>query len=394
MWQWDQANRNGRRRPLIEAFDRPSGANSNTGQAISGGHQLQAVSGATGAKRATAGGGADRGNTHILALRRFIANVPPTVSMTSPSTGANFTAPANITLSASAADSDGTIQKVEFFHGGANLIATLTAAPYSVSWTGVPQGAYTLTAVATDNQNASTTSAPVNITVNAAVAQLYFVHVDHLNTPRLVANAAGTAVWQWDQAEPFGSNPANETVGGGTFEFPLRFPGQYADTEINLFYNYSRDYDPLLGRYLESDLIGLRGGLNTYAYVDSRPILFFDTKGHQAGRTEIGPMPEDAESPAFLPNNATVVPPGTSPAYVTCYLNCLEEQGFAMARRVALACGGVGAAIGVGIAARTANPMSGLSAGAVSACACLVVVGLPASTVVNNTCRRICAGVQ
>ncbi|MDM1022265.1 RHS repeat-associated core domain-containing protein [Acinetobacter sp. VNK23] len=48
---------------------------------------------------------------------------------------------------------------------------------------------------------------------------------------------------------------------------PLRHAGQYYDQEVNLFYNYFRDYDPITGRYVESDPVGLDGGLNTYGYV-------------------------------------------------------------------------------------------------------------------------------
>ena len=119
-----------------------------------------------------------------------VANALPAVSITSPASGANFTAPANIAISATALDSDGTIQKVEFFYGGTNLIATLTAPPYSFTWTAVPQGTYSLTAVATDNLNGTRTSAAANVTVGRAPA-LNFVHVDHLNTPRLVAGRYG-----------------------------------------------------------------------------------------------------------------------------------------------------------------------------------------------------------
>src|SRR5882724_9824219 len=98
--------------------------------------------------------------------------------------------------------------------------------------------------------------------------KLHFIHTDHLNTPRLVADATGTTVWRWDQQEPFGVNVPDENPSGqGAFEFPLRFPGQYADKETNLVYNYYRDYDPALGRYTMSDPMGLRGGLNTYIYV-------------------------------------------------------------------------------------------------------------------------------
>ena len=107
-----------------------------------------------------------------------------------------------------------------------------------------------------------------------------FSHADHLNTPRLVADAAGTTVWKWDQQEPFGNNVADENPSGlGAFDLPLRLPGQYFDRETNLHYNYYRDYDPSLGRYGESDPIGLQGGLNTYAYVGAKPISRRDKFG-------------------------------------------------------------------------------------------------------------------
>jgi RHS repeat-associated protein len=132
----------------------------------------------------------------------------------------------------------------------------------------------------TDDRGTSITSAPVSITVNQAVAQGYYIHVDHLNTPRLVADATGTIVWRWDQQEPFGVNVPDENPSGlGAFEFPMRFPGQYADRETNLVYNMRRDYDPMIGRYIESDPIGLRGGLDTYLYVDGNPLSKVDPLG-------------------------------------------------------------------------------------------------------------------
>jgi hypothetical protein len=98
------------------------------------------------------------------------ANLPPTVSLTAPANNATFTAPASITLSANAADSDGTIQRVEFFNG-TTLLGTATAAPYAFSWTNVAAGTYSITARATDNLNAQATSAAASITVNAATNQ-------------------------------------------------------------------------------------------------------------------------------------------------------------------------------------------------------------------------------
>jgi RHS repeat-associated protein len=110
-----------------------------------------------------------------------------------------------------------------------------------------------------------------------------FSHADHLNTPRLVADATGTTVWRWDQAEPFGNNPANEDPDGNSvaFDLPLRLPGQRYDAETGLHYNYFRDYDPSLGRYGESDPIGLLGALNTYGYADGNPTAFTDVAGLQ-----------------------------------------------------------------------------------------------------------------
>ncbi|WP_459990769.1 RHS repeat-associated core domain-containing protein [Methylosoma difficile] len=68
----------------------------------------------------------------------------------------------------------------------------------------------------------------------------------------------------------------------------LRFPGQYYDKETGLHYNYFRDYDPNTGRYLESDPIGLAGGINTYGYVNGNPVNYIDLDGLQRGRTGRG----------------------------------------------------------------------------------------------------------
>jgi hypothetical protein len=91
-------------------------------------------------------------------------NSPPTVTLTSPANGATFTAPATIGLAATASDAEGPIAKVEFY-SGATLLWVENLTPYADSWTNVPAGTYTLTAVAYDGQGAKTTSAPVTVTV-------------------------------------------------------------------------------------------------------------------------------------------------------------------------------------------------------------------------------------
>lgn len=104
-------------------------------------------------------------------------------------------------------------------------------------------------------------------------------HADHLNTPRLIADQNQQTVWKWDQAEPFGDSPPDENPSGlGTFEFPLRFDGQYADKETGNFDNWMRTYAALFGRYLQSDPIGLGGGINTYLYVLD-PLTQVDPEG-------------------------------------------------------------------------------------------------------------------
>jgi len=112
------------------------------------------------------------------------------------------------------------------------------------------------------------------------------LETEYLNTPRLVADATGTTVWRWDQAEPFGTNAANDDPDGNlvAFDLPLRLPGQRYDAETALHYNYFRDYDPSIGRYTESDPIGLLGGLNVYVYADGHPIGLADPDGLAPGR--------------------------------------------------------------------------------------------------------------
>ena len=93
-------------------------------------------------------------------------NPPPSVSLTSPAAGASFTAPATISLSATASDTGGSITKVDFYRG-TTLIASDTTSPYSYSWTNVPAGTYSIKAVAYDNGGAMTQSSTRDITVRS-----------------------------------------------------------------------------------------------------------------------------------------------------------------------------------------------------------------------------------
>ncbi|MFJ2988636.1 RHS repeat-associated core domain-containing protein [Collimonas sp. NPDC087041] len=110
---------------------------------------------------------------------------------------------------------------------------------------------------------------------------VYYVYADHINTPRVITQATDNQmVWRWDNADPFGLLPPTENPSGlGTFTYNQRFPGQVYDKETNNFYNINRDYDPQQGRYVQSDPIGLIGGINTYSYVEGNPVSLTDPKG-------------------------------------------------------------------------------------------------------------------
>jgi RHS repeat-associated protein len=103
---------------------------------------------------------------------------------------------------------------------------------------------------------------------------LLIVVNDHLGTPQMLVDKNNHVVWQAEYDEFGKADILIEEV-----EFNMRLPGQYYDKETGLHYNYYRDYDPSLGRYVQSDQIGLRGGINTYAYVGGNPVSYVDPLG-------------------------------------------------------------------------------------------------------------------
>jgi RHS repeat-associated protein len=111
-------------------------------------------------------------------------------------------------------------------------------------------------------------------------SRVAYVHADHLGTPLAMSDKNQRVIWRAEY-EPFGAAIANTDpdADGQNVTMNLRFPGQYFDAESGLHYNYFRDYDPDLGRYIESDPIGLIAGVNTYAYVNGNPLAQVDSLG-------------------------------------------------------------------------------------------------------------------
>ena len=129
--------------------------------------------------------------------------------------------------------------------------------------------------------------------------EIFYYHNDHLGTPKVMTDKLRKVAWKVE-FDPFGNvvddeeNKHRDRDSGEDREHEhhgrhgeyirevtnnLRFPGQYFDAETELNYNYFRDYNPAIGRYLESDRIGLAGGINLFTYVGAEPVDRLDAVG-------------------------------------------------------------------------------------------------------------------
>ena len=111
--------------------------------------------------------------------------------------------------------------------------------------------------------------------------ETFYYHNDHLGTPKVMTDKLRKVVWNVE-FDPFGNEVEQKGRAGSYIRNVtnnLRFPGQYFDAETGLHQNYFRDYNPVIGRYIESDPTGLEGGINLYVYAKNNPIRFTDPRG-------------------------------------------------------------------------------------------------------------------
>ncbi len=107
--------------------------------------------------------------------------------------------------------------------------------------------------------------------------EAYFYQHDQIGTPNLLTSKTGQVKWK-GTVDAYGQMHTQIS----TIDSPLRFAGQYFDSETGYHQNYHRDYNPSTGRYLQSDPIGLAGGINIYGYVHQNPIMLTDPTGQFA----------------------------------------------------------------------------------------------------------------
>jgi RHS repeat-associated protein len=246
----------------------------------------------------------------VSALALAQGTTPQTISVFYPANAHTLTAGSNTTLTAKGGGS-GNLVTFASTTPAICTIGTSTAGASNTSTatlSAVASGECIITASQAGNaQYAAAQPIDVQLTLGGQ-PQLYFVHQDHLGSPRVVTQASGNVrVWEWKNADAFGNNLPDENPTGlaTAFKYHLRFPGQYFDQETGTHYNYFRDYDPSVGRYIQSDPIGLAGGIGLYVYARSNSLQLIDP----FGETPLEPIPPPVPGKPWSPPD----PPPTKP---------------------------------------------------------------------------------
>ncbi len=135
----------------------------------------------------------------------------------------------------------------------------------------------TLTAKAFDNLNASTVSAPVDVTITGAIT---YLHNDFAGNPIAATDAAGAILWK-ENFRPYGDRLNNQPAASGNRQW---FHGKAVDADTGLSYFGARYYDPTLGRFMGIDPVDFKEtnlhSFNRYGYGNNNPYKFVDPDGN------------------------------------------------------------------------------------------------------------------
>lgn len=210
-----------------------------------GNHTLKVV--------ATDANGTTSTSAPIPIVVNTVPNKAPTVRMTGPTVDYTLAAPAAVTVSAAAADADGSVVKVDFYKNG-QFLASSISAPFVATLSSLPAGSYDFTAVATDNQNATTTSDTVTLTVEPAFTSLGAALIRVVSTVRQTApgqlqvtlqNVGGSdavdlaltaAKIKWGGKSPTSISPATVPMlaPNSTATFMLQFPASSTSSMLTI----------------------------------------------------------------------------------------------------------------------------------------------------------------
>ncbi|HVO79498.1 MAG TPA: RHS repeat-associated core domain-containing protein [Terriglobales bacterium] len=166
-------------------------------------------------------------------------------------------------------------------HGGGTSLVTVSqkqnGGQWNLlgTWSFAPGAGHQVTLTASSDGNVVADAIKL-VGTGPAPANLVYLHTDQIGLPQKITDATQAVVWDRVQ-DPFGRQVSLTSSGG--IDTALRFPGQQADPDTGFAYNYYRDYDPTLGRYVQADPIGLAGGINRYVYANDNPTGYADPKG-------------------------------------------------------------------------------------------------------------------